>query len=123
MVKQSSFLLLSSILCVLFVTQFGFFLHGVTKVHDVLAHGLAIIFSGSHIGLFIKETLSLLIIPVVIALIPGGIYWVVKRKSMPYLMVLVWVAWIMLATVLTIENKITTDSDFVASGSHYVQQS
>jgi ABC-type Fe3+ transport system permease subunit len=100
MVKQGALLLVVSLLCIIFMTQLSSFLHSIEHTHHILTDNLATVFSGSSTGKYIKDTLSLILLPILIGLIPGGIYWAIKREKMPYLMPLIWVLWLMLTTTL-----------------------
>ena len=103
--KQGTLLLIGSVLCITFIMQFSVFLQGMEHAHDILTNKMSTIFAGSIAGLYVKETLALIIIPSLIGFIPAAIYWTIKRKTVPYLMTIIWIAWLMLATTLAVHGR------------------
>jgi hypothetical protein len=100
MLKTFLGLIVLSILVILFKAQFADLLHMVASLHNMASDKLASLFSGSSAGLLVAHLLSLVIIPILIALIPAFIYWIIYRSEMPHWLVIVWVVWVMLATVI-----------------------
>lgn len=56
------------------------------------------------IGYIVGSALAAVGIAIVIALIPAGIYWVIKRKRMPGLATTIWVLWGSVAVLSLIGN-------------------
>jgi hypothetical protein len=102
MLKQSLLVLLGSLLVVLLATEVAFVLKLVDQTHLLLTVALAKVFAGGTIGSIIRHTISLFLIPFFIALIPSLIYWAVTRKTFKYFMHILWIAWIILATILIV---------------------
>jgi uncharacterized membrane protein len=100
MLKTFLGLIVLSILVILFKSQFADVLHWVASLHAILSDKFVLLFSGSSAGLLIAHVLSLVIIPIVIALIPAFIYWLIYRTEMPHWLVIVWIVWVMLATII-----------------------
>lgn len=100
MLKTFLGLIVLSILVILFKAQFADLLHMVASLHNMASEKFAELFSGSSAGLLVAHLLSLVVIPIVIALIPAFVYWIIYRSEMPHWLVLVWVIWVMLATVI-----------------------
>jgi len=97
MAIQSLFLVILSILVILFGDTFSQFLHHLDAAHNYVAKQLSLVFSGTGLGQIIRQILALIIIPIVIGLIPGTLFSMIKRKEMPYQMEVVWFIWIMVA--------------------------
>jgi hypothetical protein len=100
MLKSFLGLVVLSILVILFKAQFGDLLHWVAAFHTMASEKFAQLFSGSSAGLLVAHLLSLVLIPIIIGLIPAFIYWVFYRAEMPHWLSVVWVVWVMLATII-----------------------
>jgi len=104
MLKQLLYIIIISLLTVLFVKEIHFVLAHLGSLHHYLAKQLAHVFSGGSIGLMIRKVLVLTIIPLALGFIPGLIYWIIKRAQMPYLFHVIWVIWIILATSIMLHH-------------------
>lgn len=100
MLKTFLGLIVLSVLVILFKTQFADLLHLVATLHGIASDKLAALFSGSSAGLLVAHIFSLVVIPLVVALIPAFVYWIFYRTEMPHWIVVVWVVWVMLATII-----------------------
>ncbi len=100
MLKQILLVFVASILVILVMPQFARFLHELVGLHGMLSQDLALIFSGEFLGKILRHSLALLIIPLLVSLIPAGIYWLIKRREMPYWAHWLWILWLLLATAL-----------------------
>ena len=104
MIKHISILILLSFLFLLFVQQAQLVISYLALVHGYLNAGLSNIFSTSPVGNALQETLCLLVIPFVIVGFPAAIYYLFKRKLIPYFYHMVWGVWIVLFTSLILTN-------------------
>lgn len=77
-------------------------LHLLADFHLNINHLLSEVFSGSHVGSFIRKLLALLVVPALTAGIPAGIYWAINRRKMPYIMEIIWSSWIVLTVTITL---------------------
>lgn len=100
MLKTFLGLIVASVLVLLFKSQLTSLLHMVSSMHHLASDKFAALFSGSSVGVLVAHLLSLILIPIVIALIPAFIYWLIYRTEMPNWLVIVWVVWVMLATII-----------------------
>ena len=100
MLKTFLGLIVLSILVILFKGQFADLLHMVASLHNTASEKFASLFSGSSAGLLVAHLLSLVLIPIVIALIPAFVYWLIYKSEMPHWLAVVWVVWVMLATII-----------------------
>jgi hypothetical protein len=100
---NSLLLLLFSLDIVLFRKEIAMFLDHTYQFLNAINHWATKIFAGDT-GRIISETLTLFIVPVLIALIPYGIYWAFKRKHFVYFPHVLWAIWIMMATVMAIHR-------------------
>lgn len=58
------------------------------------------IFANGLTGRIIRQVITLTLTPLIIASIPAGIYWLLRRHTLPYLSHLVWTIWLMLVLIL-----------------------
>ncbi|HEU5134595.1 MAG TPA: hypothetical protein VFU13_05565 [Steroidobacteraceae bacterium] len=58
--------------------------------------------TGEGAALILVLALAIIGLAFVLALVPAGIYWLIKRRRMPHLSVVVWVFW----GLLTIGNLV-----------------
>ncbi len=98
MLKKFAYLLIASVLVVFFINEVAIALKWINQAHNMLSAHMKDVFAGGEIGQTVRHSLSLFLIPVVIAYIPAGIYWVFKRKEMPGLCHIVLTLWVVLAT-------------------------
>lgn len=110
MVKHLALLIAISALSVAMLTYFGTALQGLEHTHALLAHKLTAVFAGGKIGQFIRDTVLLIALPIAIALVPGGIYWAIRRQQLPSLTSVVWVIWLVLVTTLAMHPHVISSS-------------
>lgn len=67
-----------------------------------LANYLGEVFTGGGAGGWIKKVLTFLAVPLVVTFVPAGIYWCMKRSTMPHMKEIFWVLWIVQAVVFTL---------------------
>ena len=103
MFKQGLYILVASILLVVFLPQVHIFLDYIGQAHVFLSKQLSYVFAGGKIGQLIRHSVVLFLVPVIAGFIPGGIYWAVKRSTMPYQAHLIWLLWVMLATAIALK--------------------
>ncbi len=70
-----------------------------------IADLLTNIFSGGEVGNTIRAVFALLAMPVVIALIPSAIYWLMKHSWFPWFGEIVWALWLIQTAALVILYK------------------
>lgn len=100
MLKTFLGLIALSILVVLFKAQFAELIHAIASLHNMISDKLAGLLTGFSAGALVAHLLSLVLIPIIVALIPAFIYWIIYRSEMPHWLVVVWVIWVMLATII-----------------------
>ena len=108
MIKQIIAILLFSVLVTIGMSYAQQGLQYVIQAHDWISDLLTQVFSGGQIGNIIRNTITLLTIPVLIALIPALIYWIVKRSWFPYFIDVLWVILLIESSALAILYKTTT---------------
>ena len=74
-------------------------LQGLLHLQQLVMHSLDQILAQGPIALMLKNLLGMLVIPVGITAIIGGIYWIFKRSMMPYLIHIMWTIWLILAVM------------------------
>lgn len=107
MLKHIIVIVLLSILVITSMPYVQQGLQWILAAHDWIADVLREVFSGGPAGNIIRELLALLVIPIVIALIPTIIYWLVRRRWFPWFMEVVWVVWLIQTAALVVLYKLT----------------
>ncbi len=102
MLKQLSILVVLSLVLLIFAQQSHAILLLLDNTHRLLNEGLSQVFSTSSVGNTTQEVLCLMFIPLAIAAIPAIVYWLIKRRPMPYFYHVMWAIWIVLYTSLSL---------------------
>lgn len=100
MLKQIIVLILLSLIVILATPQAHLLITWILSVHHWILETLTPIFSGGEAGNITRKLIALLAAPIVVALIPALIYWLMKRKWFPYFMEFVWVTWLVQTTAI-----------------------
>lgn len=99
--KQSFILIFLSVLAIFFKLQLVKGLHGLLYVHNQIANWLTLIFADDRTGQLIQSILALTIIPLLIGFLIAIVFWLIKRKEMPHIMMTIWIVWtVLLVTML-----------------------
>lgn len=120
MLKQSILILILTLVTIFFRAEISHVLNALVYVHNAIAGSLHFIFSDDKVGRLIQNVISLLLLPFICGLIVALVFWLVKRVTMPHIMAVVWILWLILlitmlaqtgapkkATVGTMANHIT----------------
>jgi|SRR5205085_6645009 len=100
MLKQTIALIVLSIIIILSMSYVQHAMQWLMNAHAWIAQLLTEVFSSGDAGNFARGFIALLSIPLLAGLIPGFIYWLVKRSWFPYFMQIVWVVWLVQAGAL-----------------------
>lgn len=102
MLKHILLLVGLSVAAVFFKGQLVHVLHGLLDIHDRIANGLGIIFSGDEVGRILQAVIALLLIPIVLGVVIAIAHWFIKQAHFPHTMTVIWVSWtILLVTMLS----------------------
>lgn len=74
--------------------------------HDYISLQLQDVFTGGQAGNIARGLISLLALPVIIALIPTLIYWMIRRHWFPYFIEIIWVVWLVQTGALLVMYKV-----------------
>lgn len=102
MIKQVFALIALSVLIVMFMPYAQQGVQFLVYAHDWVSDVLTAVFSGGHAGHIARSLLALLAIPVLVGMVPGTIYWLIRKHWFPYFMEIVWVVWLIQAGALII---------------------
>jgi hypothetical protein len=97
MLKQGIVYFILSLLIILFATYAKIFFVYIDLFYVYLNNALLPLFGSSFMGEAIRDMLTLVLTPFLLASLPALIYWVIKRKKMPHFIVLIWLFWLILA--------------------------
>ena len=70
------------------------------QIHAFIIEMLSKVVNGGHLGVLIKELIAIFVLPLAIGGILGFVYWVFKRTTMPYLLHVIWIVWVILTTAI-----------------------
>jgi hypothetical protein len=99
--KQAILLIIFSIVAMFCQDQLAHVLRFLLHIHNEIESWTTVFFAGSEIGKVIQGIIALVLFPLVIGGVVGLGFWLVKHVSMPHIMSVVWVTWlIMLVTIL-----------------------
>lgn len=107
MVKQVILIVLLSLVAIFFRSEISHLLNAVVYAHNAVAKLLHFIFSDDTVGKLIQNVIALLFLPFVAGLIVALIFWLVKRATMPHIMAVVWVLWLVLLITMLAQTGIT----------------
>ncbi len=96
MLKQSIVYLILSILIVLFANYAHLGIVYIDLFYTWVALTLTPLFNHGVYGILIRNVLSLVLLPLIIAGIPALIYRAIKGKKMPFFIEITWVIWLII---------------------------
>ena len=97
MLKQSLiYLILSAVVVFLSVYAKLLFMY-MNVLYTYVNQALKPVFGSGFAGEIVRDMVSLMLIPLAIAALPALLYWLIKRKKMPYFIELTWLLWLIFA--------------------------
>lgn len=99
-------IILLTLLVILATPQVHAVVAALVAGHDWIAETLKSVFAGGTAGKILRELMASLAIPLLIGLIPAGIYWLAKRHWFPFYMEIVWVVWLIQTSALVIRYTV-----------------
>lgn len=97
-----------SVAAIFFQSQLLGVLHFLTKIHEQVGNGLAMIFSKNTVGEVVQSVFALLLIPVVIGVVVSIAHFFMKQEHFPHTFTVIWVSWaILLAGILAEEGRVS----------------
>lgn len=109
MLKQSILIIVLSLIAIFFRVELSHALDLLVRAHNSVSHLLRLVFADDAIGRTIQNLIALILIPTFCGLIVGLGFWLVKRGTMPHIMAVVWVLWlILLVTMLAQTGSVIT---------------
>jgi len=97
MLKQSLLYLLLSIIVIIFAQYAKLFVLYTDIFYTYVNTLLEPLFGSGFVGEIFRNLFTLVLVPLVMAAIPAALYWLIKRKHMPYFIELTWLLWLMIA--------------------------
>lgn len=96
MLRQSLIYLLLSVFIVIFAAYAHVLIVYLDMLYTYTNLQMAPIFSSGAVGVLIRKTISLVVIPVAIAAIPALIYRLIKGQPLPYFIQITWLLWLII---------------------------
>lgn len=101
MMKHLLLLIGFSIAAIFFKNDLVHVVHGILLLHNKIASGLGVIFSGDSVGRILQSVIALMFIPVTLGTGVAVAHWFIKQVHFPHTLTVIWVTWaILLATML-----------------------
>lgn len=100
MTKHLIVLILASLVVIVVPQHIHPLITALVSAHDWISQSLAQLFSESPLGKATRQFIALLVMPLVIALIPTGVFWLARRRLYAYFIHVLWAAWLVQATAL-----------------------
>jgi uncharacterized membrane protein len=97
MIKHIVTYLILSLLIILFAAYAKIFFIYVNVLYVYIDTLLEPLFGAGLMGTAFRDMMTLVLTPLLLAGIPALIYWVIKRKKMPYFLETLWLFWLILA--------------------------
>jgi hypothetical protein len=106
MLKQFLLALILSIGVAYFSINLAALLHVLTDLQYELIHLVLKVlpFEINKSSLLIGKTIALTIFPFILVLIPAFFYWLTKRKEMPNLSSIIWIAWVISSLIFVLQK-------------------
>lgn len=79
-------------------------LHEIIHLHNFFDNLVGQVFSGGTVGNALRKLISIFIFPILITGIPAGIYYGIKKRPMPYMLITFWAAWTVQAVAITLTS-------------------
>ncbi len=102
MIKKVVCLIVMSLLVVLFATYINDVFQVFTHAYSTVTSWFSDIFSNSQIGTVLTQLIGLFLIPLLLTGLVAACYWFVKKKNLPAFNEVLWVLWVMLATLFVV---------------------
>lgn len=96
LLRQTLIYFILSILAILFASYAQLLIVYIDLTYTYINLKLSPIFSTSNLGISIRNLLTLILIPVVIAAVPALFYRLIKGRHMPYFIEVTWLLWLIL---------------------------
>lgn len=104
MLKQTILIVILSLIAIFFRAEISYLLNALVYAHNAVSGMLHFIFSDDGVGRLIQNLISLLILPFFCGLLVGLVFWLIKRDTMPYIMAIVWVLWLILLVTMVAQT-------------------
>lgn len=96
MLKPGIIYLILSILIVIFAQYAHLIMVYIVMAYTYILLQMTPIFSGTQYGILIRNVVSLVAIPIMIAGVPALIYRAIKGKTMPWFLEITWGLWLII---------------------------
>lgn len=88
------------VISIIWLREIAHVLHYLMDGYIALSKALSRLIVGGYVIAVIRQSLALMLIPILVTLVPAGIYWLAKRRLMPYLYETLYaLAFVMIATL------------------------
>ena len=96
MLKQSIIYLVLSILIVVFARYAELLIVYIDMVYTYVNVKLSLVLNHGTSGIILRNVLTLVLLPVIIAAIPATGYRLIKHQNLPYFIEITWLLWLII---------------------------
>lgn len=100
--KHLGIMFVASFLAVLLLKPLNYLLAGIAQIYMFVYQVFARLITLNVLGYDVRQLLTLIIFPLLLALIPAAIYSLIKKRPMPHYMLVTWFAWTVLVVTLAL---------------------
>ena len=103
--KHVGIMLVASFLAVLIIRPIAYLLNAVGMIYSTIYGLLARIITFNVFNYDVRQLVMLVLFSLLLALIPAGIYTIIKKRSYKHFMLIAWFAWTVLVVMLAIAKS------------------
>ena len=100
--KHILILLMLSLISILWIKEITHVLNYLIHGYIYLSKCLKPFIMGGYMIAILRQALVLMMIPMLVMMIPAGIYWLIRRRLMPWFYEAVYAAWFVMLTTLAL---------------------
>ena len=79
-------------------------LHEIIGLHGFFDGLVGQVFSGGTVGNALRQLITIFIFPGLVVGVPAGIYYLMKKRTMPHSLIAFWAAWTVQAVAITLSS-------------------
>lgn len=104
--KHILILLLVSIISIIWIKEIAQVLHYMMHLYIVFSKTLSRFIVGGYLIAVVRQSIVLMMVPLLITMVPVGLYWLIKRRLMPHAHEILYIAWFIMLTTLVLYKQI-----------------
>lgn len=94
MAKQFIIIVILTALAAYFMHKFVYVLHLLGNMQAFLINNITALLPQAVIYHLVTKVLVIILVPAILAFLAAFVYWLIKKKELPWLMEIIWILWI-----------------------------